>query len=60
MAYGLRETGTSCAHGLSIPIDLRDAWIEGPLALVFAYVKLGSKPFIKAIQVDIVDPGSTS
>jgi len=59
MVYGSRETGTSRARGLSIPIDLRDAWIEGPLPLVFPYVKLGSKPFIKAVQVDLVDPGST-
>jgi len=59
MAYELRETGTSCAHGLSIPIDLHDTWIKGPLAVVFAYDKLGSKPFIKAILVDSVDPGST-
>ena len=44
---------------LFIPVDLRDAWIEGPLAMVFAYDELGSKPFIKVVQVDLVDPGST-
>jgi len=43
----------------SIPVDLRDAWIEEPLAMVFAYDKLGSKPIIKVVQVDLVDPGST-
>ena len=60
MAYGLRETETSCACSLFISVNLRDAWIEGPLAVVFAYDKLGSKPFIKVVQVDTVDPGSTS
>ena len=59
MVYGLRETGTSRARSLFIPVDLRDTWVEGPLATVFAYDKLGSKPFIKVVQVDLVDPGST-
>jgi len=58
MVYELRETGTSRARSLFIPVDLHDAWIEGPLAMVFAYDKLGSKPFIKAVQVDTVDPRS--
>jgi len=58
MVYELRETGTSHARSLFIPVDLRDTWIEGPLAMVFAYDKLRSKPFIKAVQVDTVDPGS--
>ena len=59
MAYGLRETGTTHPRSLFFFVDLRDAWIERPLVVVFAYDKLGSKPFIKAIQVDTVDLGST-
>ena len=51
------ETGTSHVS-LFIPVDLREAWIKGPLAVVFAYDKLGSMPFIKVVQVDTINPES--
>jgi hypothetical protein len=49
MAYELRETGTSRARSLFIPVNLYDAWIKGPLVVVFAYDKLGSNPFTKVV-----------